>query len=119
MYPYNNYPYQRQTSNIDWIMVQTVDQINQVIVQPNQKAWIMVQNEPVFAVRSADQVGLTNTEIYKFEKYERENQPMPEYVTTAQLEDAIRKIKEDIYESLNAPNKTTNTKQCKADASND
>jgi len=91
MYQYNN-PYRQ--SNIDWIMVQSVDQVNQVLVQPNQKAWIMVQNAPIFALRSADQLGLTTTELYKFEKYETAPEDTHEYVTREELDKIIAELKE-------------------------
>lgn len=84
-------------SNLDWIMVQSIEQVESIAVQPNQRAWIMVQNEPVFALRTADGMGLVSTELYKFEKYEK---PKTEYVTASQLADIINKLKEDIHESI-------------------
>jgi len=97
MYQYNNYNNYRQ-SNIDWIMVQSIDQVNQVLVQPNQKAWIMVQNAPIFALRTADQLGLTTTELYKFEKYEEKPVETHEYVTREELDKIIAELKEDKHE---------------------
>lgn len=61
-------PSQSQQSGPDWIMAPSVKQVEQVGVQPGQKAWIMVQNEPVFALRTADQMGLVTTDYYRFEK---------------------------------------------------
>ena len=95
MNPYKFNPY--QTSNLDWIMVQNIDQIESIAVQPSHRAWVMVQNEPIFALRTADAMGLVSTELYKFEKYER---PKQEYVTASQLTDIIAKLKEDINESI-------------------
>ena len=92
---YNRFnPYQ---SNLDWIMVQNIDQVDSIAVNPNQKAWIMVQNEPIFALRTADGMGLVTTELYRFEKYER---PKTEFVTASQLSEIINKLKEDIHESI-------------------
>ena len=68
---YSSYPYQApgQRQNMEWIMAPTIQQVEQVMVQPGQKAWIMVQNEPIFALRTADNMGLIQTDYYKFEKF--------------------------------------------------
>lgn len=48
-------------------MVQTINQVEQINVPAGAKAWIMVQNEPIFALRTADQMGLVQTDYYRFE----------------------------------------------------
>lgn len=101
---YNRMP-QFAKSSLDWIMVQSVDQVEYVAVQPMCKAWIMVQNEPIFALRQADSMGLTTTEFYRFEKYEPN--PAPEYVTKAELLAMIEEMKGEKDES-------TTTKRGKA-----
>ncbi len=53
---------------MEWIMAPTVQQVEQVSVMPGQKAWVMVQSEPIFALRSADNMGLVQTDYYRFEK---------------------------------------------------
>lgn len=80
-------------SNMDWIIVQGLDQVETIAVQPNQKAWIMVQNEPIFALRTADGMGLVKTELYKFEKYEP---PKPQYVTADELKAILQEFKEGL-----------------------
>lgn len=73
-------------------MAQTVKQVEQVSVQPGQKAWIMVQNEPVFALRTADNMGLITTDYYRFEKFDPSAAPagqVPAYVTVEQLEERL------------------------------
>jgi len=92
-YPYNSQPtYAQNTrSNFEWIMVPTVNQVENVGVQPGQKAWIMVQNEPIFALRTADQMGLVQTDYYKFEKWvPTAESARSEYVTKDQMEQAIQ-----------------------------
>lgn len=67
-----------------WVFVPTVGDIVNVTVQPGSKAWIMAQDQPVFAVRTADQLGVTQTDYYQFAKYspaERQTEPGKEYVT--------------------------------------
>lgn len=79
---------QTQRCGLDWIMVQSVKQVEQVSVQPGQKAWIMVQNAPIFALRTADNMGLITTDYYKFEKInpDIDQAAAPNYVTPEQLE---------------------------------
>lgn len=66
--PMNRQQPAQQRSGPDWVRVPSVAHVEQVTVMPGQTSWIMVQSEPVFAVRTADQVGLTNTEYYRFER---------------------------------------------------
>lgn len=57
-------------SGPDWVRVANLSQVEQVTVLPGQTSWIMAQSEPVFAVRTADQVGLIHTEYYRFERFD-------------------------------------------------
>lgn len=109
--PYNpyNFPYPMgqqaqqpqptQQTGPDWITVQNIQNIEQVNVQPGTKAWVMVQNEPVFALRVADQMGLVTTSYYRFEKYDpaANAQPAPDYVTREEFMQFVN--------SLNQPRK--------------
>jgi len=121
MNAYRNYqPYQQ--SSLDWIFVQSIDQVESVSVPPSKKAWIMVQNEPVFALRSADAMGLITTDFYKFEKMEAKAKP--EFITSDQLAEALRQLKEEIHESIttsaeiasNSASKSKHDKTINADA---
>lgn len=67
-----NQPVQtQQQTGPDWIQVSTAQQVEQVSVQPGGKAWVMVQNAPIFALRVADNMGLTTTDFYRFEKIDQ------------------------------------------------
>lgn len=72
--PYGSQPPQgnpyRQQTNMDWIRVPNLQDIDQVTVQPGQTAWVMAQNTNVFAVRSADQMGITNTRYFQFSEFD-------------------------------------------------
>lgn len=59
---------QPQQTGPDWIQVPTIQQVEQVSVQPGGKAWIMTQDAPIFALRVADNMGLVTTDYYRFEK---------------------------------------------------
>lgn len=62
---------QTQQTGPDWIQVATAQQVEQVSVQPGGKAWVMVQNAPIFALRVADNMGLVTTDYYRFEKIDQ------------------------------------------------
>lgn len=72
--PYGSQPLQgnpyRQQPSMDWIRVPNLQDIDQVTVQPGQTAWVMAQNTNVFAVRSADQMGIINTRYFQFSEFD-------------------------------------------------
>ena len=83
-------------------MAQTIKQVEQVSVQPGQKAWIMVQNAPIFALRTADNMGLVTTDYYRFEKYNPELEqatPTANFVTSEQLEARLSAFAESLKPS--------------------
>lgn len=90
---------QSQQSNMDWLMVADVKSVESVSVQPGQKAWVMAQNEPVFALKTANQLGLVTTEYYKFERYDPNTQPTAaviqpgDYVTRKEFEEYTQRIR--------------------------
>lgn len=63
-------PYRPQQTNMDWIRVPNIGDIDQVTVQPGQTAWVMAQNTNVFAVRSADQMGIISTRYFQFSEFD-------------------------------------------------
>lgn len=84
--------------------VQTTQQVEQVQVQPNQRRLILVQNEPVVAMRVADGMGLTTTEYYKLTKFNpaatEAQQEERHYVTEEQLENRIKALLDDLKGSV-------------------
>lgn len=79
-------------SGPDWIMVSDLKQVEQVSVPAGGKAWVMLNNAPVFALRTADNMGLITTDYYRFEKYDPEAaqaEPAAKYVTPEQLEERL------------------------------
>ena len=85
---------QSPQSGPDWLQVPTVKHVEQVSVQPGGKAWVMVQNEPVFALRVADQMGLVTTDYYRFEKIDPAvSAPAQDYVTRAEFEQFVDSLK--------------------------
>lgn len=84
--------------------VQTVAQVEQVQLPPGARRLIMVQNEPVVAMRVADSMGLTTTDYYKLTKYNpSESAPVAEstrYVTEEQLEARLKDLLEKMKGSV-------------------
>lgn len=93
-------PPQAQQNGPEWIMAPSIKQVEQVSVQPGQKAWIMVQNAPVFALRTADNMGLVTTDYYRFEKFNPGDsaEPANDYVTRKEFEDFVASLKKESLE---------------------
>lgn len=119
MYPYDNYPYnpynmyqqpqnnmqmtgmqqqpQQQATarpDIEVVPVQMLQQVEQVQVQPGGRKLVMVQNEPVIAMRAADNMGLVTTDYYQLVKFSPNasppvSEPGAKYVTEEQLESRL------------------------------
>lgn len=90
----------QQQGGPDWIMASSIKQVEQVSVQPGQKAWIMVQNAPIFALRTADNMGLVTTDYYKFEKFIPGDveSPSTDYVTRDEFNKFVESMKERMAE---------------------
>lgn len=91
---------QAAQSGPDWIPVPNVKQVEQISVTPGGKAWIMVQNEPVFALRAADQMGLVSTTYYKFQKYEPGEQS-DDYITRNEFDKFVKNV-QSVLQNLGA-----------------
>lgn len=55
-----------QNTNVNWVQVNGIEGAKSHIVQPNTTIWLMDNNEPVFYVKSADNLGTTTLKSYKF-----------------------------------------------------
>lgn len=93
--PLPTQPQQAPQQAFEWIRVNTIDDIKNVSVAPNGQAWIMLQNDPIFAVKSADAMGLASTKLFKFEPYTPDVQKEPErqYVTMEMYQQMQEQIK--------------------------
>lgn len=91
-----------QQTGPDWIPVTDIKQVEQVQVAPGGKAWVMLQNEPVFALRVADQMGLVTTSYYRFEKIDPAavSAPVasPDYITRAEFNQFVASLRAPIAE---------------------
>ncbi len=78
------------------VPVQTIQQVEQVGLQPGQRKMVMVQNEPVIAARSADNMGLVTTEYYRLEKFVPGTAaPMQtvDYITRQEFDEFVASLK--------------------------
>lgn len=83
-----------QANSSPWLYVPAIKDIQSVQVQPGQKAWVMVQNDCVFALRSADNMGIVTTDFYRFEKMDKEAaSPQDEYVTRKEWNEFLNSLK--------------------------
>ena len=86
--------------------VSTVKQVEQVQITPGSKGLVMVQNESVIAMRVADNMGVTQTEYYKIEKFDpsqKQNQANADYLTRAEFNEFVA--------SLSKPTKQSKSKE--------
>jgi hypothetical protein len=54
--------------NVNWIYVTGAQDARDHIVQPNQTAWMMDNNEQKFYLKNADALGTTSFKAYRFEE---------------------------------------------------
>lgn len=97
--------------NQELVPVQTVDQVEQVQVQPGQRRIVMVQNEPVIAARIADNMGLVTTQYYQLTPYDphavASSAPAQNYITEEQFNQRLEQRLESFAKSLKADSVAT------------
>lgn len=57
-----------QEPKTPWTMVPSLADVDKVSVQPGETKWIMVQSDPIFAVKTANAMGYAPAEYYRFEQ---------------------------------------------------
>lgn len=57
-----------QEPKTPWTMVPSLADVDKVSVQPCETKWIMVQSDPIFAVKTANAMGYAPAEYYRFEQ---------------------------------------------------
>lgn len=96
-YPQFQQP-QQPVQEFDWIRVNTLEDVKNVSVAPGKKAWIMLQNDPIFVVKSANDMGLATTQAFRFEPYNPQQQaaqaPAAEYAPLSAVQQLQARIDE-------------------------
>lgn len=92
------------------LQVATIKQVEQAQVQPGGKALVLVANEPVIAMRTADNMGLTTTDYYHIEKFDPDAQmaaaPAGDYVTRAEFQQFVNSLRAPVAAQQPAPVET-------------
>lgn len=63
-------PPQAQQSNVPWIQVPNIEAARNVMVQPNQTAYMMNQNAPEFYVKNTDAMGVATLRCFHFSEFD-------------------------------------------------
>lgn len=74
-------------------MVPTIADVEKVVAQPGETKWIMVQNDPVLAVKTANTMGYASSEYYKLSKFDpaaMQTVGDTQYLTAAQADEKIQ-----------------------------
>lgn len=105
-----------KTIGPDWVQVSTIQNINQIGVEPGGKRWVMVQEQPVFAFLSADEMGLISKRYFKFfefdpEKEAAETESAVGYATKEEVQELREMIESMNVSSKPAYNSKTSKKE--------
>ena len=93
--PYNNgYNQMQPVSQSPFLMVPTIADVDKVVLQSGETRWIMVQNDAILAVKTANAMGYATAEYYRLTKIDpatmRASLSGPEYVTADQVDEKIQ-----------------------------
>lgn len=91
--PYNNYGQMPTMPQNPFLMVPTIADVDKVVAQSGETRWIMVQNDAVIAVKTANAMGYATTEYYRLTKFDpasmRTTVQTTDYVTAEQVDEKI------------------------------
>lgn len=92
------------TSGPAFIPVPSVKEFDSVTIQPGRQALIMAQNDPYLAFKSADNMGMVTTTLYRLEPVTAEqiNGPAVEYATKNELAQ-LQGVVQQLIDGLNKP----------------
>lgn len=93
---------QQQEPSTPWTMVPCLADVDKVSVQPGETKWIMVQSDPIFAVKTANAMGYAPAEYYRFEQIDPAVLAAPASVQASQqlTRADVEKIVEDKAQAL-------------------
>lgn len=94
---------QTQASGMPVVLqVANIKQVEQAPVQPGGKALVLVANEPVIAMRTADNMGITSTDYYHIAKFDPDATaaaPAGDYVTRSEFQQALSQLAQKMQQS--------------------
>ena len=107
---------QAQQSGPAVLSVATIKQVEQVPVQPGRQVLVMVQNDPVIAMRTADQMGLVQTDYYHIQRFDPEQAaPSQEYATKTELAQLQAVVQQIVDGMSNKSTGRTNKKEAQSE----
>ena len=81
---------QMPQTNVNWIRVNGIESAKSQVVPPNSTMWFMNTNEPIFYVKTADNLGVSTIKAYRFEEITSDTkETRSEYVTKEEIENII------------------------------
>ena len=77
-------------TNVNWIRVNDIESARSQVVPANSTMWFMNTNEPIFYVKTADNLGVSTIKAYKFEEISSDTKEVKgDYVTKQEIENII------------------------------
>lgn len=85
-----------------WTMVPSLADVDKVSVERGETKWIMVQSDPIFAVKTANAMGYAPAEYYRFEQIDPASfsQPAPTPGGQSLTREDVEHIVEEKAQSL-------------------
>lgn len=112
-------------TNVNWIPVNGYEDVRSIMVQPGATVWAMDNNDPIFYVKTADQMGVCTIDAYRYERIQAGATPAPqssEYITRGEYQQLLARIEKmenggiTNAESLNQQNYAAGTADAAAAA---
>lgn len=102
----------KQQNSINLVYVNGYDSAKDVILQPNQRVWIMNTNANEFYIKTSDSMGVSTLDCYEFSKIDpkaRENNALNKNVDYIKREefDALKSKIDTLEKSFNQKPRTT------------
>lgn len=85
----------RPAQNVNWIPVGGYDDVRGIMVQPGATVWAMDNNDPIFYVKTADQMGVCTIDAYRYERIQVGGAAAVQnggYITREEYENLIARI---------------------------
>lgn len=83
----------QMSAQTPFTMVPTIADVDKVVAQPGETKWIMVQNDPVLAVKTANAMGYASSEYYRLTRFDPAASQQVDgiqYLTEAQADQKIQ-----------------------------
>lgn len=92
------------------VQLPTVADIEKFQPQRGMTMVVMAQDKPVFALKAADRMGVVNTNWYKYESYNPE-QDKPQFITRTELEEVLAKFAQNLVTTAQKPSDNKSTEK--------